>query len=129
MPEHGKHNSIIIIVLFSAALVVIVALGALYLQSGTKLSELEQQLQEQGGSNQPDSQLLNDIKQVMVLPENEQPTIATVTDPAKLPKQPFFAQAMVGDKVLIYTKAKKIILYRPGEKRVIEVAPLNDINP
>src|SRR5258708_6866133 len=57
------------------------------------------------------AQLLADVGKLMVLPEGEAPTIATVVDPAKLKSQPFFADAKVGDKVLIYTFARKAILY------------------
>jgi hypothetical protein len=61
----------------------------------------------------------------MVLPENEQPTIATVTDPSKLSGQSFFAHAKVGDRVLLYAAAKKAILYDPNINKIIEVAPIN----
>ncbi len=65
------------------------------------------------------------VGRLIVLPENEQPTIATVSDPSKLKDQPFFASAKIGDKVLIYTNAKKAILYSPTENKIVEVAPVN----
>jgi len=58
------------------------------------------------------------------LPE-EEPTVAEVTDLENLTGQTFFNKAAEGDKVLIYTDAKKVILYRPGEKRVVEVGTIN----
>lgn len=66
-----------------------------------------------------------DVSKLMVLPTNETPTLATVSDPEKLKDQAFFAQAKVGDKVLIYTQARKAILYSPSKNMIIEVSPLN----
>ena len=65
------------------------------------------------------------IGELIVLPVDEQPTIATVTDPERLKEQPFFANAKRGDKVLIYTNARKAILYDPIAHKIVEVAPLN----
>lgn len=65
------------------------------------------------------------VGKLIVLPEGEQPTIATVTDPSKLQDQKFFVNAKNGDKVLIYTTAKKAILYSPSTNKIVEVAPLN----
>ena len=70
-------------------------------------------------------QLVADVGKVMVLPEDETPTTATVTDPEKLKDQPFFAHAQVGDKVLIYQKTNKAILWRPSTHKVIEVSNIN----
>ncbi len=68
---------------------------------------------------------LTAVGKLIVLPAGEQPTMATVTDPEKLKDQPFFSQAKKGDKVLIYTNAKKAILYRPETNMIVEVAPLS----
>ena len=65
------------------------------------------------------------VGRLMVLPEGETPTVATVTDPEKLKDQVFFANAKKGDKVLIYTQAKKAVLYDPAQDKIIEIAPLN----
>ena len=74
-------------------------------------------------------QLVVDVGRVIVLPENETPTTATVTDPEKLKDQPFFAHAQVGDKVLIYQKTNKAILWRPSTRKVIEVSSINPAAP
>src|ERR1017187_9086354 len=55
--------------------------------------------------------LINRVGQLIDLPKDEKPTVATVSDIKKLKDQPFFANAKNGDKVLIYTSAKKAILY------------------
>jgi hypothetical protein len=68
--------------------------------------------------------LVSKVGKLIVLPE-EEPTVATVTDPSKLAGQAFFATAKTGDKVLIYANAKKAVLYRPEEGKIVEVAPIN----
>ncbi len=70
------------------------------------------------------AKMIAEIGKLITLPEGETPTIATVSDLEKLSDQAFFANALLGDKVLIYTKARKAILYRPSEKKLIEVAEL-----
>jgi len=71
------------------------------------------------------AQIVTLVGELIVLPEEEQPTVATVTDPDRLRDQPFFAKAKVGDRVLIYTNARKAILYDPAAHKIVEVAPLN----
>lgn len=68
--------------------------------------------------------LVEQVGKIAILPENEEPTVATVTDPSKLSDQPFFAHSKAGDKVLIYQEASRAILYRPSENKIIEIAPL-----
>ena len=64
------------------------------------------------------------IGRFMELPKDEQPSLATVTDKAKLKGQEFFSHAQNGDKLLVYAKAKKAILYRPSIEKIIDVTNL-----
>ncbi len=68
--------------------------------------------------------LVEKVGELIVLPENETPTVATVSDPEALKNQSFFSEANKGDKVLIYTDAGKAILYDPVINKIISVAPL-----
>jgi hypothetical protein len=66
--------------------------------------------------------LIEEVGKLIKLPENEVPTIATITDVTQLPQdQEFFKQVQNGDQVLVYTQAKKVILYRPSLKKIIDV--------
>lgn len=65
------------------------------------------------------------VAKLIDLPQDEQPTVATVTDPALLKDQPFFARAKNGDIVLLYTNAKKAYLYDPVANRLKEVSPIS----
>ncbi len=69
--------------------------------------------------------LVKEVGVLIELPKDEKPTVATVTDLDKVKDQTFFKSAKNGDKVLIYTNAKKAILYRPSENRIIEVGAVN----
>lgn len=81
--------------------------------------------QTQTPSQTETEKLVAEIGQLLVLPADEQPTVATVTDLEALKGQPFFLNAKVGYKVLIYTKSKRAILYDPQAKKIVEVAPIN----
>lgn len=65
------------------------------------------------------------VGKLIELPLDEEPTVATVTDAEKLREQPFFINAQNGDRVLIFTQAKKAYLYRPSTNKIVEVAPVN----
>jgi hypothetical protein len=69
-------------------------------------------------------QLLEKIGRLTPLPENETPTIATVSDLAPLQNQVFFKNAKLGDKVIIYSISKRAILYDPAGDKLVEVASL-----
>ncbi|MBI2009554.1 MAG: LytR C-terminal domain-containing protein [Candidatus Chisholmbacteria bacterium] len=68
--------------------------------------------------------LVEKVGRLVALPEGEEPVVATVTEREKLSGQPFFAKAQNGDKVLIYTGAKKAYLYDSDSDRVLEIASL-----
>ncbi len=67
-------------------------------------------------------EIISRVERFMVLPQDETPTLATVSDPEKLREQPFFANAQIGDKVLIYSQSRKAILWRPSSGKIIELS-------
>jgi hypothetical protein len=70
------------------------------------------------------NQLVSQVGKLIDLPKDETPTVATVLDKSKLADQPFFANAQNGDKILIYTKAKKAIIYQPTKNILVNVGPI-----
>jgi hypothetical protein len=110
---------------FMSVVVPVIALAAVivagYLYSQVRLLKQNPQAVAQKEA----ADLMVKVGKLLVLPADETPTIATVSDPEALKDQAFFAQAVKGDKVLIYAQAKKAILYSVTMNKIIDVAPLN----
>jgi hypothetical protein len=69
--------------------------------------------------------LIEKVGMLIELPD-ERPTIATVSNVEALrANQPFFEKAENGDRVLIYTGARKTIIYRESSNKIIDVGAVN----
>lgn len=66
---------------------------------------------------------MEQVARHMVLPDNEEPVIATITDESKL-SSPFLKAGQVGDTVLLYNEHQRVIIYRASSDRIIDVGPL-----
>lgn len=106
----------IVSILFILVLVLAAVSAYLYYQSRNDPSKV---------SAREVKTLTSTIGKLVLLPSDESPTIATVSDPDALSDQSFFVGAQKDDKVLIYSNAKKAILYRPSIDKIINIAPLN----
>ena len=69
--------------------------------------------------------LIEKVGKIVFLPQDEIPTIARVANPEILKDKVFFAEAKTGDVVLIYTNAKKAILYDPVANKIINMSNVN----
>lgn len=100
------------------ALVIIVALAVLaYLALGTKSPE-EQAREELAAA-------VAAVGQLMVLPEGDEPVLATVTDAETLTKQQaFFSGAVNGDQLLLFPKNLKAVIYSPSRNKIINAGPI-----
>ncbi len=114
--DESKQKLLILVLLLVSA-VLIVTNVFFYRKLNTAKQNPQAQAQEDIQS------LVEEVGKLILLPD-EAPTVATVTDPTQLQGQPFFVNAKMGDKVLIYAAARKAVLYSPSEKRIVEVAPL-----
>ncbi len=93
-----------------------------YQKAQAELKKLKQN--PQAATQEKIKTTVDKVGKLIALP-SETPTLATITDVSKLKDQPFFAKAKNGDKVLIFTQAKRAILYRESENKIIDVAPIN----
>lgn len=64
------------------------------------------------------------VAKLISLPSDEKPILATVDDKEKLKSQPFFKDAENGDVILIFPQAKKAVVYRENENKLINVGPI-----
>lgn len=109
-----------LILIFGIVLIVILVVSTYFFLAWSKLKQGSDTI-----SKKEVESLVEKVGRLIVLPEDETPTIATVSDPEKLKDQPFFAKAKLGDKVLIYTNNKKAVIYDPDLDKVVEVAPIS----
>lgn len=68
--------------------------------------------------------ILDKLGSLIQLPQ-ETPRIVTITDKASIQNEPLLSKAEVGDAFLIYSQAKKAILYRPSQNKIIDVIPIS----
>ncbi|MFA7285703.1 MAG: hypothetical protein WC011_02555 [Candidatus Paceibacterota bacterium] len=68
--------------------------------------------------------LIDKVGEIVYLPIGETPSVATVTDPSKLKNQNFFENAKTGDKVLIYPKSGKAVLYDPEVHKIVNISSI-----
>jgi len=125
----AKNKRAIIILTIFLVIMLISALPAWYFYDKYKgvLTVIQSQNSQKTEETEQEKlkKIVGAVSEFMDLPENEEPALASITDIEKISNQPFFARAQNGDKILIYTSAKKAILYRPETNRVIEVSNIS----
>jgi hypothetical protein len=104
---------------------VLVVLGFLTYGYLHTRSELKRLSNPQTASQDATEELVSKVGKLVELPSGETPTLASVQDVNKLKSQEFFARAQNGDKVLVYSKANRAVLYRPSTNKVIEFSKVN----
>jgi hypothetical protein len=114
----GKKNIFLAIMLL--VIIILIGVAANFYFKAKNL-----QTESQTATASEVQKIVGEVSKLIILPSDEVPTVATIQDPAKLRSQAFFANAKEGDKVLIYSGARKAILYDPLKKIIVEVAPLN----
>lgn len=69
-------------------------------------------------------QMKSEIGKLILLPSDQEPTVATIVDIEKLKETnpTFYKNASNGDKILVYTD--KAILYDPDNNIILDVAPI-----
>jgi len=121
--EINKEFSKKFILMTGAILLLIIFVPSFYFYK--KYQNLKKSVTNPGAIAKSETQkLVEKVGKLILLPKDEDPTLYTVTEIEKIKNQKFFTNAKNGDKVLIYSKARKAILYDPKANKIVEVGPL-----
>lgn len=71
-------------------------------------------------------QLMDNLGELIQIPEGEAPIMALVSDASTLKDQPFFKNAQNGDRVIIFKSNKQAILYRASTNKIIAATFISD---
>ncbi len=67
------------------------------------------------------------VDELIILPEGDEPVLATVTDAeALIAQQAFFAGAVNGDQLLLFPKNAKAVIYSPSRHIIVNVGPIQN---
>jgi len=106
--------------ILSALLALVIVLGAWFVFQHVASDEYKQK-----AAQKEVVELIAKVRTKMILPTNEEPAIFDITDPAQLSaQQAFFSDAIQGDKLLVYSKTAKAIIYSPSRKLIVNVGPV-----
>ncbi len=109
-------------------LIILIILAGLGLFTREYLNTKQQlkDLKSPSTSGKSDLEVVTEqVSKIAELPQGESPTLATVNDATKLNTKIFFKNTQNGDRVLIYAKAKRAVLYRPSTNKIIEITSVN----
>lgn len=107
-------------------LVVLLAAGCIFLYNQYQTAQDKVQTAKTGQSQQT-KDIVKSVSKLVIVPANETPTVATVTNVEKIRNQAFFVDAKNGDKVLVYGKQKKAILYRPSTNQIVNINTVTSV--
>jgi hypothetical protein len=118
--KNKSNRKLFIVILFILLTVILIGIASFLLYQNNQLPFLNK---SSNAGTQVDDTLIK-VGKLIKLP-NETPEIATITDIEKLRNQSVFKNAQNGDRVLIFTEAKRAIVYRPSENIIIDVGNIS----
>ncbi|HMS93289.1 MAG TPA: hypothetical protein PKD28_02755 [Candidatus Saccharibacteria bacterium] len=120
-----KSNRLVLVIAIVIAVAGVGAATYFYLQN-ERIKKDPSVLAEatQSAATEEAKALKEKVAKLMQLPSDENPVVATVSDKEKLKDQAFFKDAENGDRILIFTEAKKAVIYREKDNRLINVGPI-----
>ena len=71
------------------------------------------------------AEVVKELSKLMVVPNDPNTVMATITDKSKLAGQKFFDLAQNGDEVVLFPGALKAVIYRPSTHRIVDIGPFS----
>lgn len=118
--EKSKRSTLrkIVTIVFLVAVAGLSALSAYFYFKYTEAKEMLEN--PQVAAQKEIDALKREISESMILPQ-EEPSVATITDKSALAEDEFLSKAENGDKILLFAEARRVILYRPTTKQIVDV--------
>lgn len=121
-------NKTILTLLTMMVILALAGAGYMYFQyqkTAQELKKVKTQTASQSPKEDEVKKIVAEVAKLARLPQNETPSIATITDVSKLKDQPFFKDAKNGDILLVFNNSGKAVLYDPKDKKIVDVTTLS----
>lgn len=111
----------LLIIVLAAAILGGVGYGILAKTGLIKTFQIAYEIQQKDAAGNDDKRILEQLKKIILLPEDIQPTMAVITDVDALKKQraDFFVNAKNGDRMIVYPDLA--IIYDVAANKIIKV--------
>lgn len=116
-----KLRSVILLLLLVALIAVSAFLYLKYQETQKQVEKLSTIQGQQELNKTQVNQLLGEMRSIIVLPKGEDPVVATIVDIKQLKDKEFYKDAKNGDRVVVFSNAKKAYIYRPETKTIVNV--------
>jgi len=127
-PRAKKSNKLGLFILILIALIAITGFAwsfKKYIEAKKEIINLTSIEAQREMAQKEVQKLLEKVGKLIILPDDEEPTVATITDIEALrQEQSFYKDAQNGNKVLIYMQAKKAIIYDEERNILVNVGPI-----
>lgn len=118
-------RTIVVAFLFLVLFAGLAGLGYLYWQTRQQLAYLSSPEGQEELARREAEEVLARLGELVVLPDEQDPIIATITDQEVLAAESvFYADAVNGDRLIIFPQAQRAYIYSPTRHRVVNIGPL-----
>ncbi len=103
---------------------VLIVIGLLTWQYIAARQEVKKLSDSKNNSQLAKEEVIKKVSKIALVPSDETPVVASVSDISKFKSNPLFDQAQNGDKYLTYAKSGRTVIYRPSTNQIITTVTL-----